>query len=221
LILAIALTLIASEFQHVPAIYCREFSECLEKLPQGKIVATAVFLADIADYPAMNLVYEKRFPGLKPARNTVSTKLPGKARMSINATIYTGEAEPKGLTPPNVTNIVPISPGILTPDRLFIAGILGRDSNTGTIPEPAEAQIDMCLARLTRVLATANLNSESMLQATIYHSAKIPRALIDTKLKMYFGAQPTIAVTILEVSALALGANIGINGIAAFLPTGG
>lgn len=220
MIATLALALLASDYQYVPAIYCQQFQDCLNQLPAGKVVTTTVFLADIADYAAMNQVYEKRFPGLKPARNTVAVKLPGQNRMAINATLYTGPAEPKGLTPPNVTNIVPITPGILTPDRLFIAGILGRDSNSGNIPASPEAQIDMCLNRLTNVLATAQLSPSQMMQATVYHSSAIPRTLIDTKLKSYFGPQPTIAITILEVPALALGANIGLNGIALFLHTG-
>ncbi len=219
MITALLLTVIAADFQYVSAIECTEFKACMDQLPNGKIVATTVFLAKIEDYAAMNKVYETYFPGLKPARNTVAVNLPKGIRMAINATLYTGPAEPKGLTPPNTTNIVPITPGILTPDRLFIAGILGRDSNSGQIPETPQAQIDMCLNRLTRVLATANLTPSSLLQATLYHSSEIAPSLIETSLKDYFGPQPAIAITILEVPALALGANIGLNGVALFLHT--
>jgi len=77
----------------------------------------------------------------------------------------------------------------------------------------------MCLNRLTRVLATANLTPSSLLQATLYHSSAIPLNLIEKSLRDYFGHQPTIAITILEVTALALGANIGLNGVALFLHT--
>lgn len=209
--------MVPPDYVQVPAIYCSEFKTCLDQLPQGKTVATTVFLKDFKDYPAMNAVYEKRFPGLKPARNTVSTDLPKTMRVGINAIIYTGAETPKGLTPPNTTNNVPITPGILTPGRLFIAGILGRDSNTGTIPSAPKDQIEMCL---TRVLATAQLDRSNLVQATLYHTSEIPRELIDTQLKLYFGSSPTIAITILEVPTLALGANIGINGIALFLHSG-
>jgi len=206
-------------YHYVPGIECQDFKVCMDQLPKGKVVATTVFLADIADYAAMNKVYELYFPGLKPARNTVAVKLPPGIRMAINATIYDGPGEVRGLTPPNVTNIVPITPAISTPDRLFIAGILGRDSNSGQIPNTPQAQVDMCLTRLTKVLATASLNPSDMLQATVYHSAEIPRDLIDRSLKAYFGVKAIIALTILEVPALALGAKIGLNGVALFLPT--
>lgn len=209
-----SLVLAAEHYQHVPSVECKEFRDCMEALPKGKFVATTVFLADIADYPAMNKVYEGYFPTLKPARNTVAVKLPQGIRMAINAVIYQGDAELRGLTPPGVTNLVPITPGILTPDRLFIAGILGRDSNSGTVPTAPQEQIDMCLARLTKVLATAQLKPGDLVQATVYHSEVVPRELVETSLARFLGPEPTIAVTILEVPALALGANVGLNGVA-------
>lgn len=208
------LALAAENYQYVRGIECGEFRDCMEALPKGKFVATTVFLADIADYAAMNKVYESYFPALKPARNTVAVKLPPGIRMAINAVLYRGDAELKGLTPPGVTNLVPITPGVFTPDRLFIAGILGRDSNTATVPATPLEQIDMCLARLTKVLATAQLGPGDLLQATVYHSAAVPRDLVEASLARFLGTVPTIAITILEVPALALGANVGLNGVA-------
>ena len=208
------LALAAEKYQHVQSIECKEFRECMEALPRGKVVATTVFLADIGDYAAMNKVYEAYFPGLKPARNTIAVKLPAGIRMAINAVVYQGDAELRGLTPPGVTNLVPITPGILTPERLFIAGILGRDSNAGTIPADPQEQIDLCLARLTKVLATAQLGPGDLMQATVYHSAAVPRDLLEASLVRFLGPSPTIAITILEVAALALGANVSLNGVA-------
>jgi enamine deaminase RidA (YjgF/YER057c/UK114 family) len=210
----------ALDYTHVPAIYCADFADCLARLPQGHIVATTVYLADIADYAPMNQVYERRFPGLKPARNTVAASLPRGMRMAINAVVYSGPATPRGLTPPNVRNIVPITPGILTPDKLFIAGILGRDSNSREIPATPAAQIDMCLTRLTNVLATAQLTPAHLDQLTIYHTARIPRELLETRLKLFFGPHLSPAITLLEVPALALGAQVGIHGVASTVHTG-
>ncbi len=208
------LSLFAADYQYVAGIECKAFRDCMEKLPKGKVVATTVYLADIADYAAMNAVYESYFPALKPARNTVALKLTSGAQMAINATIYMGEAELRGVTPPNVTNTVPITPGILTPDRFFIAGILGRDSNTGTIPASPEAQVQMCFSRLASVLNTAHVAPSQMLQATVYHTAAVRREIVEEGIARYFGPNRTIAATIVEVPALALGAQVGLNGIA-------
>lgn len=206
--------LAASDYRYVPLIECQEFKTCMDALPAGKIVATTVYLADIADYAAMNKVYETYFPVLKPARNTVAMKLRPGIRMALNAILYTGTAELRGLTPSGVKNIVPITPGILTPDRLFIAGILGRDSNSGAIPPTPEAQVDMCLTRLANVLATAGLEPRHILQATVYHTALIPRETLERGLARFFGPAPAVAFTVVEAPALALGAQVGLNAIA-------
>jgi 2-iminobutanoate/2-iminopropanoate deaminase len=52
----------------------------------GKVVKTTVFLADIADFQAMNGVYATYFPEPAPARSTVQVaRLPRDARVEIEA----------------------------------------------------------------------------------------------------------------------------------------
>lgn len=219
----IAFTASAQEYQALNAIECADFDVCMQDLERAaagaKVAATTVYLADIADYAAMNHAYEafftpKRNDGLKPARNTVQAALTRGKRMSLNAILYTGPARLEGLTPPGVTNVVPITPAIRTPQRVFIAGILGRDSNTGAIPASPEAQIDLCFTRLANVLSTAKLAPSQMEQVTLYHTSKIPRESVDAALTRFFGPQLLAAITVLEVPALALGAQVAIHGSA-------
>jgi 2-iminobutanoate/2-iminopropanoate deaminase len=50
-----------------------------------RVVKTTVFLADMADFPAMNAVYEREFGDHRPARSTVAVKtLPKSARVEID-----------------------------------------------------------------------------------------------------------------------------------------
>jgi len=52
----------------------------------GQVVKTTVFLADMADFAAMNEVYARRFGAHKPARSTVQAAgLPKGARVEIDA----------------------------------------------------------------------------------------------------------------------------------------
>jgi 2-iminobutanoate/2-iminopropanoate deaminase len=52
----------------------------------GHVVKTTVFLADMADFSAMNEVYAKYFGGHRPARSTVQAGgLPKGARLEIDA----------------------------------------------------------------------------------------------------------------------------------------
>jgi 2-iminobutanoate/2-iminopropanoate deaminase len=50
-----------------------------------RVVKATVYLADMADFPAVNEVYEREFAGHRPARSTVAAKsLPKNARVEID-----------------------------------------------------------------------------------------------------------------------------------------
>jgi 2-iminobutanoate/2-iminopropanoate deaminase len=57
----------------------------------SSVVKTTVYLVDLGEFPAMNAVYGKFFPGDPPARATVEvSKLPAGARVEIEAVAATG-----------------------------------------------------------------------------------------------------------------------------------
>jgi 2-iminobutanoate/2-iminopropanoate deaminase len=52
----------------------------------GQVVKTTVYLADMADFSAMNEVYARHFGGHRPARSTIQAAgLPKGARVEIDA----------------------------------------------------------------------------------------------------------------------------------------
>jgi 2-iminobutanoate/2-iminopropanoate deaminase len=54
-----------------------------------KVVKTTVFLADLADFSAMNAVYAEYFPGVPPARSPVPVAaLPRGARLEVEAVAF-------------------------------------------------------------------------------------------------------------------------------------
>lgn len=56
-----------------------------------QVVKTTVYLADMADFPAMNEVYGAVFTGAAPARATVQvSRLPRDVRVEIDAVVYLG-----------------------------------------------------------------------------------------------------------------------------------
>ena len=57
----------------------------------SRVVRTTVYLADMADFPAMNEVYARHFGAHKPARSTVAAAgLPKGARVEIDAVAVAG-----------------------------------------------------------------------------------------------------------------------------------
>lgn len=61
-------------------------------LSYQEVVKTTIFLADLADFPAMNEAYGTFFPPPQPARSTVQVaRLPKDARLEIDAIAYEGK----------------------------------------------------------------------------------------------------------------------------------
>lgn len=57
----------------------------------GRVVKTTVYLADMADFPAMNEAYAKHFGAHKPARTTIQAAgLPRGVRVEIDAIARVG-----------------------------------------------------------------------------------------------------------------------------------
>ena len=66
----------------------RNLTAVLEAAGSGlpHVLKTTVFLADMADFPAMNEVYARAFGDHRPARSTVAVQtLPKNARVEIDA----------------------------------------------------------------------------------------------------------------------------------------
>jgi 2-iminobutanoate/2-iminopropanoate deaminase len=56
------------------------------------VVKTTVYLADLADFPAMNDTYATFFAAPQPARSTIqAAKLPRDARVEIDVVAYLGD----------------------------------------------------------------------------------------------------------------------------------
>jgi 2-iminobutanoate/2-iminopropanoate deaminase len=52
------------------------------------VLKTTVFLRDMKDFPKMNEVYKKHFPGDKPTRSTVGVALAGDYKVEIEAIAF-------------------------------------------------------------------------------------------------------------------------------------
>jgi len=52
------------------------------------VLKTTVFLRDMKDFPKMNEIYSKHFPGEKPTRSTVGAALAGEYKVEIEAIAF-------------------------------------------------------------------------------------------------------------------------------------
>jgi 2-iminobutanoate/2-iminopropanoate deaminase len=177
-----------------------------------QVVHAQLYLADIANYDAVNRVWPQYFPA-PPARATLAvTRMPTDTPIEITVVAYKGRSQPVYL--PGARPSVPMAPGMLTADRLYIGGILGRDAEADAIPASARDQAKLAFDRYARVLAAAKTEKLATAFLTVYHTAKMPLADLTMMMTAYFGDRlPPHAIV--EVPALPMGANIEITGVAA------
>ena len=183
------------------------------KFSMANIVYTHTYLTNMEDYAAVNKIYPEVFPGMLPARSTMGVaRMPLDTPVEISAIAVRASPLPKAITLPNAKSPVPISPGIIAADRLFLSGILGRDAEANTTPTTGTAQIDMCLSRIARVLAAAEISGTHLLHLNVYRTSQLPASEVQGRFRTAF---PETAISVIEVAALPFGVKVGVTGVAA------
>ncbi|MBM3795412.1 MAG: RidA family protein [Acidobacteria bacterium] len=62
----------------------------------------------------------------------------------------------------------PFSPGLLVGDTLYIAGQVGQDLKTGTIPDDFEAEVKQTLDNIGLVLKEAGMSFDNAVSVSVY-----------------------------------------------------
>jgi 2-iminobutanoate/2-iminopropanoate deaminase len=99
-------------------------------------------------------------------------------------------------------------------DRMYLSGFVGRDINTGLIPEDATAQVNLALDRMEATLKAAGLDFRHMVFVNPYLTAKIPAGVMNRAYAKRFEFGNTPARATIQVSGLPNGANIEFSGVA-------
>ncbi len=184
-------------------------------LTMDHVVFSHVFYEDLAHYEILNRVWGEYFKGTPPARATSqAAALPGPTPFEINAIAVRDKSQIQAVQLPGSKSPVPISPALLTKDRAFVSGILGRDSDSGQIPGTSEAQVAMAFDRLKRVLGAAKLDARHLISLNVYTTAAMPEEVVSQALAKHIANRNNVALTITRVVALPFGTNIGLHGIA-------
>jgi reactive intermediate/imine deaminase len=183
-------------------------------LTMDHVVYTQVYLEDIQKFEQMNAVYAQYFAKAPPARATLGVARLAGTSVEINAVAVRDLANKKPVLVTGYDPREPVSPGILTHDRLFISAMRGRDLRTGTVPPDPAAQVDAALDGVQAVVEAAGLKLSHMVFVNPYLTRQIPMRVMN---KLYagrfeFGNTPARAT--IQVSSLPEGAQIEYTGIA-------
>ncbi len=183
-------------------------------LTMEHIVYTHVYLEDIEKFGEMNKVYAEYFPTAPPARATLGVaKLPG-TPVQINGVAVRNLADKMAISVPGYDPGEPVSPGVLTHDRLFVSAMRGRDLSSGEIPEDPAAQVDLALDGLKAVLEAAGLGMSHMVFVNPYLTTQIPSRIMNTLYAQRFEFGNTPARATIQVPSLPEGAQIEYTGVA-------
>lgn len=185
-------------------------------LTMDHIVFSHTYYLDLAHYATLNQVWPEFFKSATPpARATVQVALmPTGTPFEINAIAVRDRSKIRKIELPGSKSPVPLSPGILTDDRLWISGILGRDADSGTIPATHPAQAQMAFDRLTRLLKAASLDARHLIYLNLYLTPAMSEDAVSALLAKYLPNRTNVAVSITRVPALPFGVNIGLHGVA-------
>jgi reactive intermediate/imine deaminase len=183
-------------------------------LTMDHIVYMQVYLEDMQNFDQMNSVYAQYFQKAPPARATLGVaKLLG-IPVEINAVAVRDIGNKKPVVVAGYDPHEPVSPGILTHDRLYVSGMRGRDLRTGTVPSDPGEQVDAALDGVKSVLEAAGLGLSNMVFVNPYLTKQIPTRVMNKLYASRFEFGNTPARATIQVSSLPGGAQIEYTGIA-------
>ncbi len=138
------------------------------------VVYVQVYLNNVDNYPLLNGVFKKYFPGTPPAGAVLGVaKLPV-SDIQIDAVAVRDLNGRKAIIPSNYKWEEPFSPGILTHDRLFVSAMQGRDPKSGKLADDPATQTDLALDGLNAVAEAAGLTMKHFVFVNPYLTNKIP-----------------------------------------------
>jgi reactive intermediate/imine deaminase len=183
-------------------------------LTMEHVVYTHVYLENAANYDAMNKVWAQYFSkGIPPARATVGVyKMPLDTPIEINAVAVRELTRKKAIVPPGYPANASLSPGVMVGDRLYLSGFLGRDINTGKIPEDPAEQVELAFTRVNQTLTAAGMDFRNVVFVNPYLTKNMPMGVMNKVYAKHFEFGNTPARATIQVASLPNGANFEFTG---------
>jgi enamine deaminase RidA (YjgF/YER057c/UK114 family) len=183
-------------------------------LTMENVVYAQVYLEDVSKYDELNKVWAEYFPKTPPARAVLGVARVPDSPVLVTAVAVRDLKDRRAVSPANYRANGPVSPGILTHDRLFVSGMQGRDPATGKVPDDPAAQVDLALDGVEAVLKAAGLELRNMVFVNPYLTSAVPMRVMNEHYARRFEFGNTPARATIEVSSLPGGARIEYTGVA-------
>ena len=184
-------------------------------LTMEHVVYTQLYLVDTSKYGEMNKIWTQYFKKDPPARATVGVyRMPVDTPVEVTAVAVMDLSKKKVILPPGYPANAPVSPGVMAGERLYLSGFLGRNINTGQIPENLGDQVQLALDRMKATLTAAGMDFRHMVFINPYLTEKMPMGIMNKIYAQHFEFGNTPARATIKVNSLPSGANIEFTGVA-------
>jgi reactive intermediate/imine deaminase len=183
-------------------------------LTMDHVVYTQVYLTDPTDEGPLNRVWKEYFPKSPPARSVIGiVQLPA-TPVEMSAVAVRDLSRKKTVAPPGYPASSPFSAGVIAGERMYVSGFLGRDINTGRVPDDPAAQVELALDQVQATLKAASLDLRHMVFVNPYLTGKFPMNVMNRVYASRFEFGNTPARATIQVAGLPSGANIEFAGVA-------
>ena len=166
-------------------------------LTMEHVVYTQVYLTDLANLAAFDRVWAGYFAKNPPARATL-----GVARMPVSTPVEVTAVAIRDLAAKES-----IDGAVVTHDRVFLSGILGRGAD-------AAAQVEDALTRAEGVLRRAGASLAHLVFVNPYLTASMPMEVMNRVYARRFEVGYTPARATIRVASLPQGASFELTGVA-------
>ncbi|MEP7363899.1 MAG: RidA family protein [Acidobacteriota bacterium] len=177
-------------------------------LTMRHVVYAQMYLKDISKYDDANRAWAKVFPKDPPARAVVGvSRIPTDSPVEITVVAFRDLARRKVITPSGHSSKLPVSPGIMAGDRLYLSGFLGTGGS------PAE-RTEGAFAQMQATLKAAGMDFRHVAFINPYLTDDMPMDVMNRVYasKFEFGNTPGRAT--IRVASLPDGASIEFTGVA-------
>jgi 2-iminobutanoate/2-iminopropanoate deaminase len=200
-----------------------QIRQCLSKvktiveaagLTMEHVVYVQVYLTEYSDEGPLNQGWKEFFPKSPPARSTIGVASLRGTPVEMTAVAVKDLSRKRPIVPPGYPSSSPLSPGIMVGDRLYLSGHLGRDINTGQIPQDPEAQVQLSLDRMRGTLKIAGADFHNMVFMIPYFTDRVSRDVLNRVCAKNFDPANPPAWVPINVIGLPSGANVEFTGVA-------
>jgi 2-iminobutanoate/2-iminopropanoate deaminase len=183
-------------------------------LTMEHVVYVQVYLTKYSDEGPLNQGWKEFFPQAPPARSTIGVVSLGGSPVAMTAIAVRDLARRKTVVPPGYPASSPLSPGVLVGKRLFLAGHLGRNINTGEIPQDADAQAQLAIDRMRGTLKLAGADLANVVFMIPYFTDRVPLEVVKRVCAENIDVANPPAWAPIHVVGLPSGANVEFTGVA-------